>query len=307
MVKGDDKLERLRSAPVRAPCSRTPIPQHSESQHESEVSTAPRSCIPAFAHRPAVSALLTLAGSRTTASPSQSLLQGNPLTRPRTAKEPVPLTFSVAHSRGALTPTVFLLTLWDFSVTHTGSPLHSLPRSFLFHTQSPSHLGSCTLTKPSRVSLSHSHTHARTRARSLAARASSSHHRPLRAPRSRRPPLSRGVSPAHSAPRGFRPASSTRRRRPNRALDRTRDVPDRNGTSPGPNRSQPLTSSPPPVSSRCPGAARMLGRAAAAAAQAPPTPRHSHRIATARAAWGPGSERGPPGGVASGHQSAPGP
>lgn len=168
MVKGDDKLERLRSAPARAPCSRTPIPQHSESQHESEVSTAPRSCIPAFAHRPAVSALLTLAGSRTTASPSQSLLQGNPLTRPRTAKEPVPLTFSVAHSRGALTPTVFLLTLWDFSVTHTGSPLHSLPRSFLFHTQSPSHLGSCTLTNPSRVSLSHSHTHARTRARSLA-------------------------------------------------------------------------------------------------------------------------------------------
>ncbi|KAM7332565.1 hypothetical protein ACRRTK_009273 [Alexandromys fortis] len=115
-----------------------------------------------------------------------------------------------------------------------------------------------------------------------------------RAPRSRRPPLSRGVSPAPSAPRGFRPASSTRRRWPSRALDRTRDVPDRNGTSPGPNRSQPLTSSPPPVSSRCPGTARMLGRAAAAAAQAPPTPRHSHRIATARAAWGPGSERGAP-------------
>lgn len=138
------------------------------------------------------------------------------------------------------------------------------------------------------LSLTHTHTHARAPARSLAARASSSHHRPLRAPRSRRPPLSRGVSPAHSAPRGFRPASSTRRRRPSRALDRTRDVPDRNGTSPGPNRSQPLTSSPPPVSSWCPGAARMLGRAAAAADQAPPTPRHSHRIATARAAWGPG-------------------
>lgn len=248
------------------------------------------------AFRHSHTAQLSLPSSHSRAPAQQplprSLCSRGSLTRPRTAKEPVPLTLSVAHSRGALTPTVFLLALWDFSVTHTGSPLHSLPRSFLFHTQTPSHLESCTLTKPSRVSLSLSRTHAP--ARSRAARASFSHHRPLRAPRSRRPPLSRGVSPAPFAPRGFRPASSTRRRRPSRALDRTRDVPDRNGTSPRPNRSQPLTSSPPPVSSRCPGAARMLGRAAAAAAQAPPTPRHSHRIATARAAWGPGSERGAP-------------
>lgn len=304
MVKGDDKLERLRSAPARAPCSRPPIPQHSESQHESEVSTAPRSCIPAFAHRPAVSALLTLAGSRTTASPSQSLLQGIPHTatdcegaRPSHTRCRTLSRRPHAHSFPPHTLGFFRHAPWvsitlsasQFSLSHTDP----LTLKSLAHSQN----------HPGSVSLSRTHARTLPLARSLAARASFSHHRPRRAPRSRRPPLSRGVSPAPSAPRGFRPASSTRRRRPSRALDRTRDVPDRNGTSPGPNRSQPLTSSPPPVSSRCPGAARMLGRAAAA--QAPPTPRHSHRIATARAAWGPGSERGPPGGVASGHQSSP--
>lgn len=122
------------------------------------------------AFRHSHTAQLSLPSSHSRAPAQQplprSLCSRGSFTRPRTAKEPVPLTLSVAHSRGALTPTVFLLTLWDFSVTHTGSPLHSLPRSFLFHTQTPSHLESCTLTKPSRVSLTHTRTHAP--ARSLA-------------------------------------------------------------------------------------------------------------------------------------------
>lgn len=161
-----------------------------------------------------------------------------------------------------------------FRLTHTQGLLHSPSRSFPTH--SPPH------TRDLAHSQSHSGslTHARARAP-----ASSSHHRPLRDPRSRRPPLSRGVPPAPAAPRGFRPPSSTRDADPQSVRPYAR--------WPGPNRSQPLTSSAPPVTSSWPRAARMLGRAVAPAAQAPPTPRHSHRIATARAARGPGSERGP--------------
>lgn len=157
--------------------SEAPRPEHRVPERQSLSTLSPNTSQrfqqrqeAAFRH--SHTAQLSLPSSHSRAPAQQllprSLCSRGSLTRPRTAKEPVPLTLSVAHSRGALTPTVSLLTLWDFSVTHTGSPLHSLPRSFLFHTQSPSHLGSCTLTKPSRVFLSLTHTHTRTRARSLA-------------------------------------------------------------------------------------------------------------------------------------------
>lgn len=153
--------------------SEAPRPEHRVPERQSLSTLSPNTSQrfqqrqeAAFRH--SHTAQLSLPSSHSRAPAQQllprSLCSRGSLTRPRTAKEPVPLTLSVAHSRGALTPTVSLLTLWDFSVTHTGSPLHSLPRSFLFHTQSPSHLESCTLTKPSRVflSLTHTHTHART-------------------------------------------------------------------------------------------------------------------------------------------------
>lgn len=139
MVKGDDKLERLRSAPVRAPCSRTPIPQHSESQHESEVSTAPRSCIPAFAHRPAVSALLTLAGSRTTASPSQSLLQGNP-SHGHGRRRSQSLSHSVSHTLEAPSRPQFSSSHSGIFPSRTQGYRYTLCLAVFSFTHSPPHI-----------------------------------------------------------------------------------------------------------------------------------------------------------------------
>jgi hypothetical protein len=196
------------------------------------------------------------------------------------------------HSRATLTPTVFLLALWVFPSTHTHKQTHTHTHTHthtapythhltVFHKQSPLHSGSCTLTKPPSGSLS---PHTRPRAR-LRLPHTAVHSRD---PRSRRPLLSRRVSPAPSAPRGFRP------RIQHAATEATQECSAAHQNDPEPNRSQPLTSSASPATSSWPGASRMLGRAVApAAAQAPPTPRHSHRIATARAARGPGSERGP--------------
>lgn len=273
----------------------------------------------AFLHshaRPAVSALLTLTVPRTTASSSSPPLSApgritQAHTRSRAAEDSVlqslrPSCLSHSNLLHCLRPPQgrthsrvsrphahgFSPHTLGFSVSYTHTPYtHHLA---VFHTQSPSHSGSCTLTKPLTEGLS-SLTHARARAP-----ASSSHHRPLRDPRSRRPPLSRGVSPAPSAPRGFRPAPSTRPRRPRRAFGRTLDGP-RAEPEPAPHLLRPASYL---LVARSCQDARSRRRPAA---QAPPTPRHSHRIATARAAWGPGSERGPQAALLPGTRARRGP
>ncbi|XP_040592557.1 translation initiation factor IF-2-like [Mesocricetus auratus] len=259
-------METLKSA-TRAPCSQTAIPQHSKSQHESEVSKAPRSCIPAFTHQPS-----NLCPPHTHGLPNNSVFlavyalgdrSGSPGHRRRRTQSLSLYTRNFSHTQTSFSVSVPLRVAHTpespshpqllssrsgfFRHTHTGSPSRSRSRSFLFHTQPSSHLGSCTLTRPPGVSPSH--TRAGTRAR-----ASSSHHRPLRAPRSRRPPLRRGVPPARPPPHalsGSHPARGDGGPAERSAAHGT----VRAGPEPAPGRngaSEPLTSSSPQDSSRVP-------------------------------------------------------
>lgn len=156
--------------------------------------------------------------------------------------------------------------------------------TYTFNTQTHIRGLSLTHTHGVSLSLSLSHAHARASARAPACVCLTPPSTPgstLPASSSQPPRLSRALRPTRFLARiQHAVTEATQSARPH-----TR--------APGPARSQPLTSSAPLVTSSWLGAARMLCRAVAPAAQAPPTPRHSHRIATARAARGPGSELGP--------------
>lgn len=126
--------------------------------------------------------------------------------------------------------------------SHRPSPGRSHPRPRLlthFLTRSAAHSGSCTLTKPLRVSLSHTHTHAR------ALLTPSSTHSSALPASSAAASLPRPPAPR---PRSFRPAPSTR-------SSRTRGGPGRTGTGPSPPRRGQLAprGPPPPGCSAPPG------------------------------------------------------
>lgn len=159
MVKRDEKIWRHSKAPHqehRVP-SHTPIPRPSRSQHEPEVSTAPRNCIPAFTHPPGNlgpprwrSLSHQLPARRLSAPGDHSGSGGHGLRRtpsfrlstlrlPHTQPSfTVSVSLRVAHTLELPSHPQFFSSHSGFfpshTHTHAGSPSHSLSRSFLFHT-----------------------------------------------------------------------------------------------------------------------------------------------------------------------------